>query len=44
MSLKLILFGYAVFTELGEFVIGGTKTALDNANARENAQRVCIGH
>ena len=40
----LFLFSYAVFTELGEFVIGGTQSALDGAKAREIAQRVCIGH
>ena len=33
---------YAIFSEVGEFVVGETETAVDNSTAREIARRVCL--
>jgi hypothetical protein len=40
----IALIAYAVFSELSEFVVGGTEKSLDNSTAREIARRMCLGH
>ena len=37
----LALLGYAIFSEVGEFVVGDTETPVDSSTAREIARRVC---
>ena len=39
----IALFAYAVFSEIGDFVSGGAKTA-ESADARERARLMCLGN
>jgi hypothetical protein len=40
----LALLSYAVFSEVGELVVGDTKGRVDISTAREIARRVCLGY
>jgi hypothetical protein len=40
----IALIAYAVFSELGEFFMGGAAKPVDNSTAREIARRMCLGH
>ena len=40
----IALVGYAVLSELSEYLLGRTAKALDNVAARETARRVCLGN
>jgi hypothetical protein len=37
------LLAYVVFSEVSEWVGGGTKPAVDGSSVRELARRVCLG-
>jgi hypothetical protein len=39
----IALFLYAVFAEIGAFLVGGTHDSLDHSTAREKAQQMCMG-
>jgi len=39
----IALVGYAVLSELREYLLGRTAKALDNVAARETARRMCLG-
>jgi hypothetical protein len=38
------LVAYAVFSQLGDVVLGRGEKALDSSTAREIARRMCLGH
>jgi hypothetical protein len=40
----IALVGYAVVSELREYLLGRTAKALDNVAARETARRMCLGN
>lgn len=40
----IALVGYAVLSELREYLLGRTAKALDNVAAREMARRMCLGN
>ena len=40
----IALLTYAVFSEVSESVVGGSKKAIDTNTAREIARRMCLGH
>jgi len=40
----IALVGYAVLSELREYLLGRTVKVLDNAAAREMARRMCLGN
>lgn len=40
----IALLGYAVFSVVGELVVGDTLSSVDNSTVRETARRVCLGN
>jgi len=40
----IALLAYAVFSEVGEFLMGSAEKPVDNSTAREIARRMCLGH